>query len=118
MTSNGLVYTNNNILLCALSCYFNKPFELPIFKLVTLIPAALDLFPGNYASAQIPLKIAITRKENTLFAQATGQPSFPLEATSANSFQFEQAGVVLEFNTDKKQMTLKQGGKEFQFTKE
>lgn len=118
LTSNGLVYANNNVLLCALSAYFNKPFEIPTFKSVDLTTAALDLFLGNYSSAQIPLKIAITRKENKLFAQATGQPSFPLEATSANSFQFEKAGLVLEFNTDKKQMTLKQAGNEFLYTKE
>ena len=116
LTSNGLVYANNNILLCALSCYFNRPFEIPAFK--SLTAAELELFSGNYASTEIPIKIAITKKENTLFAQATGQAAFPLEATSANSFQFEQAGVVLEFNTDKKQMTLKQGGKVFLFTKE
>jgi D-alanyl-D-alanine carboxypeptidase len=118
LTSNGLVYANNNVLLCALSCYFNKPFEIPTFKSVSLTAADLDLFLGNYTSTEIPLKITISRKENKLFAQATGQASFPLEATSANTFQFEQAGIVLEFNADKKQMTLKQGGKEYPYTKE
>ena len=78
----------------------------------------LDSYLGQYASPQIPLKINITKKENQLFAQATGQSAFPLEATSDTIFKFEQAGVVLEFNSEKNQMTLKQGGKEFLFTKE
>lgn len=118
ITSNGVVYANNNVLLCALSCYFNKTFEIPVFKSVTLTSAALEPFLGKYASAQIPLKVTITKNGNTLLAQADGQSSFPLEATSANSFQFEKAGIALEFNADKKQMTLKQGGQEFLFTKE
>ena len=31
ITSNGIGYDNNNILLCALSCYFSKPFTMPVF---------------------------------------------------------------------------------------
>ena len=53
-----------------------------------------------------------------MLAQATGQPSFPLEATAVNVFKFDQAGVVMEFNADKKEMTLKQGGKDYLFKKE
>ncbi|RBL90238.1 serine hydrolase domain-containing protein [Chitinophaga flava] len=118
LTSNGLIYANNDILLCALSCYFNRPFEIPTFKTVELKPEELDQFLGNYASTQIPLKIQIKKIGNKLFGQATGQSSFPLEAISANTFQFETAGVVIEFNTEKKQMTLKQKGQVFLFTKE
>lgn len=118
LTSNGVSYSNNNVLLCALSCYFNRPFEIPTFKNIEVNASILDSYLGQYASPQIPLKISITKKENQLFAQATGQSAFPLEATSDTIFKFDQAGVVLEFNSKKNQMTLKQGGKEFLFTKE
>lgn len=117
ITSNGMIYPNNNILKCALSSYFNKPFEMPTFNLLELKPEVLDLYTGQYSSTEIPIKIDITRNENKLFAQATGQPAFPLDATETNIFKFDQAGIVLEFNTDKKQMVLKQGGKEFVFSK-
>lgn len=117
ITSNGMIYSNNNVLKCALSSYFNKPFEMPTFNSVELKPEVLDLYTGQYSSTAIPIKIDITRNENKLVAQATGQPSFPLDATATNVFKFEQAGIVLEFNPEKKQMTLKQGGKEFLFTK-
>lgn len=118
LTSNGVSYTDNNVLLCALSSYFNRPFEIPTFKNVEVSPTILNSYLGQYASPQIPLKISITEKDSQLFAQATGQSAFPLEATSDTVFKFEQAGVVLEFNSSKNQMTLKQGGKEFLFTKE
>jgi len=118
LTSNGIGYDNNNILLCALSSYFNKSFTMPVFSNISVTPETLDLYSGTYGSLQIPLKINISKKDNTLIAQATGQPSFPLEATAINIFKFDAAGIVLEFNSDKNEMLLKQGGKEFLFKKE
>lgn len=118
LSSNGLIYSNNDVVLCALSCYFNTPFELPTFNFVELKPETLDLYLGQYASQQIPVKITISRKENKLFGQATGQPEFPLMATATNTFIFEPARLILEFNSAKKQMVLKQNGTEFMFTKE
>ncbi len=118
ITSNGMGYDNNNILLCALSSYFNKPFNMPSFTNIAVTTETLDSYAGTYASLQIPLKISITQKNNIMIAQATGQPSFPLEATAVNVFKFDQAGVVMEFNADKKEMILKQGGKDYLFKKE
>lgn len=118
ITSNGTNYKILNILSCVESCYFNKPFELPTFEEITISPEILNSYLGQYSSQQIPPKITITKNENKLFAQATGQPAFPLEAATATSFKFEPAGIVLEFNSKKNEMTLKQGGKEFLFAKE
>jgi D-alanyl-D-alanine carboxypeptidase len=117
ITSNGINYDNNSILLCALGSYFNKPFTMPDFNRITITTEALDPYLGTYGSLQIPLKIDISKKDNVLIAQATGQPSFPLEPSAINIFKFDTAGIVLEFNPDKKEMILKQGGKEFLFTK-
>lgn len=118
ITSNGAMgYSNENILLCALSSYFNKPFAMPIFGNITVASEILDSYSGIYGSTQIPLKITISQKDNILIAQATGQPSFPLNASSNTVFTFDAAGIALEFNSDKKEMILKQGGKEFLFTK-
>lgn len=117
ITSNGINYDNNSILLCALGSYFNKPFTMPDFNRITITTEALDPYLGTYGSLQIPLKIDISKKDNVLIAQATGQPSFPLEPSAIHIFKFDTAGIVLEFNPDKKEMILKQGGKEFLFTK-
>ena len=71
-----------------------------------------------YSSTSFPLKVAITKKENVLIGQATGQPSFLLEAYETNKFQFSQAGLKLEFIPLDNKMILKQGGGEFELTRE
>jgi CubicO group peptidase (beta-lactamase class C family) len=118
ITSNGINYSIDSVLSCALSSYLNKPFSIPNFNAVALDPGTLNLYAGEYASAQVPFKITITKKENKLFGQVKGQPAFPLEASTTNVFRFEEAGLILEFDATKKQMTLKQGGQELLFTKE
>jgi hypothetical protein len=84
---------------------------------IALKTEELDKYLGEYSSTQIPLKIIFTKDNSTLFAQATGQSAFPLEATEKDKFRFEQAGIEIEFNTDKGEFTLKQGGGSFLFTK-
>jgi len=118
LTSNGNRYANNDIIIAALSAFYGKPFEIPTFKSLELKTEDLDKYLGVYASTQIPLKITITKNGNTLFGQATGQPSFPLEAVETDAFEFAQAGVRLEFKPDDKAMTLKQGGGVFEYKRE
>ena len=72
-----------------------------------------DQYLGVYASTQMPLKITITKGAANLVAQATGQPAFPLDATAKDKFEFEMAGLVMEFKPTEKTMVLKQGGGNF-----
>ncbi|RYY36494.1 MAG: class A beta-lactamase-related serine hydrolase [Sphingobacteriaceae bacterium] len=116
--SNGMNYNMNNIVLGALSIYFGKPYQIPAFKTINISPEELDKYVGNYVSDQLPLKIAVTKKDGVLMAQATGQSAFPLEAADIDKFSFEPAGVVMEFVPAKKEMTLKQAGKSFLYVKE
>lgn len=118
LTSNGTNYDNNKISFALLSGLFNKPYDIPTFKTHALISEDLDTYLGVYSNPSFPLKVSITKSENTLMAQATGQPSFPLEATEKDIFKFDQAGLVLEFDTTNNQMTLKQGGGVFKLKKE
>jgi len=117
-TSNGLNFNGNDIAIAVLSAVFNKPFDIPEFQLYDVTEEELDNYLGVYSSKQLPLKITITKVNNQLFGQGTGQPSFPLEATAKDKFKFEQAGVVLVFNPTEKTMTLKQGGGVFRFERE
>lgn len=117
-TSNGKVYSPNSIVLGALDIYYNKPFTIPTFETVAVSAEVLDKYVGVYSSAEFPLKINVTREGATLSAQATGQSAFPLEATAADKFKFEAAGIVLEFDAAKNQMKLTQRGRETVFTKE
>lgn len=116
--TNGQVYPLNDILIGVLSVCFRKDYSIPTFNTISLKTEDMDKYLGVYSSTQIPLKITITKDNTTLIAQATGQSSFPLEATEKDKFKFDQAGVKIEFNTDKNELTLKQGGGNFLFTKD
>lgn len=121
LTSNGTGYSNNDISIAVLSAVYDKPYDIPDFsttKTYAVTSKELDKYVGVYASAQLPVKITVTRNDKTLFAQATGQSAFGLEATDKDKFKFEKAGIVLEFNPSEKTMLLKQGGGKFTFTKE
>jgi len=116
-TSNGAVTSTNDVMIGALSIYFNKPFAIPEFKTLALTSADLDKYLGNYASTQMPLKIAITKSNTTLVAQATGQGPFPLEAVAPDKFVFDAAGITLQFNPAQNSFTLIQRGNTYLFTK-
>jgi CubicO group peptidase (beta-lactamase class C family) len=118
MISNGTNFNNNNISIAVLSAVYNKPFDIPEFKVFQITPEELELYTGVYSSTQIPLKITVTKGQSNLIAQATGQSAFPLESTAKDKFKFDQAGVVMEFNPTEKSMILKQGGGQFLFKKE
>ncbi len=118
LTSNGTNYDNNEISIALLSVLFNKPFEIPSFKIYELKSEDLDKYLGIYSSPSFPLKITISKSGKVLTAQATGQSAFNLEAIEKDKFEFKQAGIVLEFDTNNKQMTLKQGGGNYKLTKE
>lgn len=118
LTSNGTNFNNNDISIAVLSAVYNEPFEIPELNTVSISSVDLDKYLGVYTSSIIALKINITKEKNQLFAQATGQPSFPLEATAIDKFKFDPAGVVIEFVPSEKRMVLKQGGGEFSFKKE
>lgn len=116
LTSNGTNFNNNDISIAVLSAIYDKPYEIPVF--VSLSSEDLDKYLGVYASEQIALKITITKDGNTLIAQGTGQPAFPIEATEKDKFKSDHVGARLEFNPREETMILFQGGGEIKFTKE
>lgn len=118
LISNGTNYDNNSISIAILSALFEKPYDIPSFEVIELNPKDLDKYLGVYSSDNFPLKITISKSDGELIGQATGQPSFPLEATEKDKFKFDMAGIVMEFETEKNQMTLKQGGGVYILTKE
>jgi hypothetical protein len=91
---------------------------MPEFRTYNAAAEHLDKYAGDYSSTQLPLKIIGSRTGEILTSQATGQPSFPLEATDKDKFAFAQAGIVLEFNPAEKTMLLKQGGAQYLYRKE
>lgn len=118
LTSNGTAYNNNDILIHALSAVEGYPFEVPDFTEKDVNLEVLNTYTGIYSSKQFPLKITVSVNNGALMAQATGQPSFPLTATSDTVFRFDGAGIVMEFVPDTKKMILKQSGAVFNYVKE
>ena len=63
------------------------------------------------------MKLTISTDKGTLIAQGSGQPSFALEATENNRFEYDPAGVVIEFIPEENTLILKQFGSEIPFKK-
>jgi D-alanyl-D-alanine carboxypeptidase len=82
----------------------------------------LDKYVGIYSIPGTPAKFTITREGATLYAQPPGAGSaVPLEATAQDKFKIDNgtpAGIVIEFDAAKNQMTIKRNGGERVFTKE
>jgi len=116
--SNGVVMPIDDILIGVLSIYFGRDYKLPEFaQAVELSEEKLDRLVGVYGSPTFPLEVTITQEGGTLMGQATGQPQFPLEAIGEHLFQFQQAGLELEFAPEKDEMTLRQGGGTYVLTR-
>lgn len=118
LTSNGSALSTNDVTIAVLSAAFNKPYDIPVFSNYQLEEGAIAQYLGVYASSQLPVKITITNNGNTLIAQVSGQPSFPLEATEKDKFRIDKVKAVIEFNPAANSLVLKQGGGEFVFTRE
>ena len=118
LTSNGTSVNNNDISIAALSAVYGKPITLPEFKTFKVDEDDLDQYLGVYSSSEISLKITISKGENSLIGQATGQSAFPLEPAEKDVFKFNIAGITMMFNPSENTMLLKQGGGQFNFKKE
>ena len=115
---NASNYKLNDITLGLLNACYNMSYQLPDLRNVQLTTEDLDGLLGDYTSKDLPLKIAITKSGDVLVAQATGQPSFVLDALSKNEFKQDGIGAVLKFDREKHEMTLIQNGKSFHYTME
>jgi D-alanyl-D-alanine carboxypeptidase len=118
LCSNAQVYSRDDVMLGVLRIYFNQPYKIP--DLTPYVPTLADLNRGvgTYASAQLPFKVTFTKEGNTFNTQATGQSAILLEPVSQGVFKYDPDGIRVEFDPTKAAFTLKQGGKEFTFTKE
>jgi CubicO group peptidase (beta-lactamase class C family) len=112
--SNGVNYSQNDIMLGILSIYYKSPYRFPVFE--TLNPEKIKDYVGTYASKDITLKVKIFEKNGELYAQATGQPEFPLTYASEDLFYFQAGGIEMDFS--KEGFVLKQGQKKFNYKKE
>ena len=116
MTVNGEGYDSNQVLIGILSSYYKVPYRLPNLKTAQVATEILKSYEGIYASPTIPLKITIKLVDDQLMAQATGQGSFPLNPLSDTEFNFEPAGIIINFKENG--FAIHQGGTVNEFTRE
>ncbi|MHC1737933.1 MAG: serine hydrolase domain-containing protein [Ignavibacteriaceae bacterium] len=117
--SNGVVVPRNDIMIGALSIFFGRDYTLPDFKPSLLLSSKdLDKYLGTYSTPTFPLKITISKKENVLMGQATGQPAFPLDPYEVDKFKFDSAGLKIEFVPVENKMILRQSGMQYELIKE
>jgi CubicO group peptidase (beta-lactamase class C family) len=113
---NGDNYDRNQIMVGVLSLFYNDAYTFPNLKGFAVNQDILHKYAGMYSSKTIPLKIYVNEVNGELLAQATGQSPFPLTAKSETEFVFDTAQIKMVFGENK--FTLKQGGMDFEFTKE
>lgn len=87
----------------------HQSFEVP--------QVVLEQYVGVYGADDFPLDLEIRAREGNLYGQATGQGEFPLTAESETRFRFKLAGIVINFEADKNQLTITQHGKDTVLTK-
>jgi Beta-lactamase class C and other penicillin binding proteins len=109
ITSNALNYNFTEIHIAVLNCIYRQPSDIPNFSKITTNSEVLDKYTGVYTSSQLPLEVTVTKENNSLLVQATGQPAFLLEPSSEHLFRFVENDVVIEFNPANETMILIQG---------
>lgn len=115
--TNAKVYPVANIVRGAIDIYYSRPFQIPALESVDVPSELLDKYIGVYTSPEATVRFTITREGGTLYFRPGTQSAVPLEATAQNTF-LVSGTVVLEFDAERSQMTLKRGGNQRIFTKE
>lgn len=95
---------------------FGEEVELHDFTPIHLSDEVLQAYVGVYSGAELPIKISVSNKGGKLYAQATGQLPFQLEAVTQDTFQFFPSGIEMQFSDG--ELKFKQGGKTYTLSKE
>ena len=109
--------TSNKFITGILSSLYGLEFEYPDFKNKEISAAELQKYVGDYVSKEIPLDLKFFVENGVLKAQATGQPSFPLDYKGNNEFTFDKINVKVIFNPEKSTLIMEQNGLKYNYTK-
>lgn len=115
-TTNAKIYPVKDIIAGVFDIYWNKPYQVPTFNALEVSSEILDQYVGVYVVASTPAKMTVIKTGSTIAIENNGS-TIPLEATAPNKFTLTP-GVTVEFDTAKKQMTIRRPQGERVFTKE
>ncbi len=96
---------------------FARIGEIQKTDCLVIAPEQLQKFTGVYHSDALKMDLTVTVDGNQLKGQGSGQPSFPLNPISDNSFEFKPADIVIRFDVENKKLTLRQRGMDFELVK-
>ena len=116
--SNGADYDTDQIIPNVLNALNGKEIELPDFnRYIELTPEQLASYTGVYKCDALSMEVTVNVAGSRLSVQAAGQPSFPLDAVSADQFENESMGVSITVAADRKTITLNQMGQQIEFVR-
>ena len=118
ITFNGLNSLMLPTVISILDAYFKNDTSLKSKSSIILKPEELEVYLGTYSGKTFPVKIVFTKKGNTLFAEATGQPIFKLTATKKDSFIYDAMGIRFDFKLKEKSLELTFSGNKHLLKKE
>ncbi len=98
ITLNGASSSMLPLVISILDIYFENDPSLQSKSTYELSSKDLDVYLGTYTSKTFPVEVAITKKGNVLFAQATGQPLFKLIAEKKHVFKYDAMGISFTFS--------------------
>lgn len=118
LTFNGLQMIMMPLIISILETYFDGDPSLKKTTSLNLKPEELEVYLGVYSGKTFPAKVTFTKKGNTLYAQATGQPLFKLTATKKDFFIYDAMGIRFDFNLKNKSLELTFAGNKHLLNKE
>ena len=77
----------------------------------------LTIYVGEYKSQAFPMTVNIADENGELVAIAEGQPKLPLSNEGSGKFIFEEAGLEIQFNSEKSGFEMNISGQIFEFKK-
>ncbi|AZA79875.1 class A beta-lactamase-related serine hydrolase [Chryseobacterium sp. G0186] len=117
ITINGQEFPHNSFYVALLNLIYGKDYQYPVFDSPKLQAGDLEKYIGEYTSKDIDLGLKVFVKNETLYAQGTNQPEFPLTSVAKDQFTFDKAGLKLTFIPESHQLKLVQGSKTYVFNK-
>ena len=77
----------------------------------------LEGYVGEYKSASFPMSVSIIEENGDLVAIAEGQPKLNLSNEGNGKFTFDEAGLEIQFDSEKNGFEMNIGGQIFEFEK-
>ena len=77
----------------------------------------LEGYVGEYKSSSFPMSVSITEENGDLVAIAEGQPKLNLSNEGNGKFTFDEAGLEIQFDSEKNGFEMNISGQIFEFEK-